>query len=141
MEQGLANELVGRAKGTLRKVANLATTPQPRGLFWAPQVEYGASIAQPQMVEKRRDAILSRVLAPRGLSPEDGCPHDAALHTCFGHPFRMKIVPVDESSGTRASKSRIFWWKSTAERARWASCETPPAPTACCIHAHGVAER
>ena len=33
MEQGLANELVGRAKGTLRKIANLATDPAAAGFI------------------------------------------------------------------------------------------------------------
>ena len=42
MEQGLANELVGRAKGTLRKVINWRQTPQTRGLFCAPQGEHMA---------------------------------------------------------------------------------------------------
>ena len=66
MEQGLANELVGRAKGTLRKVANLATDPAAAGfvLCYASRV-WRVDRAAADGGEKTRCALIASAGAAR----------------------------------------------------------------------------
>jgi hypothetical protein len=79
-----ANELVGSAKG----LAEVATAKTAQGFILAPKVEYGASIAQPWMVEKDAMRFNRERRAARG--PGMVYPHDAVLHTPR-HPVHMKI--------------------------------------------------
>jgi phenylacetate-CoA ligase len=86
-------------KRILGRVRNMLTLPDGRRRwpsFPSSAWSHVAPITQLQMVQKSRDAILLRVLAPRALSPEQGARLFTALQACLGHPFRMEIEQVDE---------------------------------------------
>lgn len=84
----------------LGRVRNILTLPDGRQHWasfpsskWSPAVPV---VRQLQMVQKSRDTILLRIVAPRQLTGEERRKLVALLQDCLGYPFDMDIEQVDE---------------------------------------------
>jgi phenylacetate-CoA ligase len=84
--------IMGRERNILRLPDGRRHWPSFPSEKWA----HVAPIRQLQLVQKSRQDIRVRIVAPRDLSDDEASRLVEVLRNCLGHPFRMTIERVDE---------------------------------------------